>query len=41
MVVEAMKMETNIVSPTDGIVESIVVKDGELVEAGQLLLRLE
>ncbi|WP_100065525.1 pyruvate carboxylase [Miniphocaeibacter massiliensis] len=41
MVVEAMKMETNIVSPVDGTVESIVVKDSEMVEAGQLLLRLE
>ncbi|HHX68545.1 MAG TPA: pyruvate carboxylase [Gallicola sp.] len=40
-VVEAMKMETNIVSPVNGKVESVTVKDGEMVEAGQLLLRLE
>ena len=40
-IVEAMKMETNIVSPVDGIVESVIVKDNEMVEAGQLLLRLE
>lgn len=41
MIVEAMKMETNIVSPIDGKIESITVKDNEMVEAGQLLLRLE
>jgi len=35
------KMETNIVSPVNGKVESVTVKDGEMVEAGQLLLRLE
>ena len=40
-IVEAMKMETNIVSPVNGKIESIIVKDGEMVEAGQLLLRLE
>lgn len=41
IIVEAMKMETNIVSPVSGKIESIIVKDGEMVEAGQLLLRLE
>ena len=41
LVLEAMKMETNIISPMDGIVEHIYVKEGEVVESGQLVLELK
>lgn len=38
LVTEAMKMETTIQAPDDGIVEKIVVTEGEMVEAGDLLV---
>ncbi|WP_077075342.1 pyruvate carboxylase [Aedoeadaptatus urinae] len=41
LVLEAMKMETNIISPMDGIVEHISVKEGDSVESGQLVLELK
>lgn len=41
MVVEAMKMETNIVSRTSGVVETIIVHENDMVESGQLLMRLK
>ena len=37
-VIEAMKMETNVISPIDGKVESILVKEGQTVKTGQLIL---
>lgn len=40
VVIEAMKMQTNIKSPQDGIVEKIFASNGENVEAGDLILRL-
>lgn len=40
IVIEAMKMETNIVSTGDGTVESIMVSEGGSVKTGELLLRL-
>ncbi len=40
VVIEAMKMQTNIKAPEDGIVTKIFVSDGENVEAGDLILRL-
>ena len=40
IVIEAMKMETNIVSSVDGTVESIIVSEGKSVKAGELLLKL-
>jgi pyruvate carboxylase len=40
-VIEAMKMETNVVSYTEGTVKSIVVKEGQLVKSGELLIILE
>lgn len=40
-VIEAMKMETNILSTTDGIVKEIYVKEGNQVTAGQLIARLK
>lgn len=40
VVLEAMKMETPVASPADGVVNSIEVDPGDVVEAGQLLLTL-
>ncbi len=37
-VIEAMKMETNVISPADGKVDALFVKEGQQVRAGQLLL---
>ncbi len=39
-VLEAMKMENDIVSPQDGTVASINVNKGDSVEAGQLIITL-
>lgn len=41
LVLEAMKMEANITSPKDGVVETIGVKEGQLVDKGELLIRFE
>ncbi|EJO5347664.1 pyruvate carboxylase [Clostridium botulinum] len=41
LVIEAMKMETNIVANSSGVVDSLLVKEGEQVKTGQLLLELE
>ncbi|GAA0733394.1 pyruvate carboxylase [Clostridium oceanicum] len=41
LVIEAMKMETNVVSSLDGVIKNILVKEGEQVESGQLLIELE
>ena len=40
-VIEAMKMETNILSPVEGAVSSICVKEGQQVEAGELIAVIE
>ncbi|EYE87402.1 hypothetical protein Q428_13510 [Fervidicella metallireducens AeB] len=40
VIIEAMKMETNIPSPIDGIVEKIYIKEGSQVTSGQLLIKL-
>ena len=40
-VVEAMKMETEIVSKTDGVIKDIYVKQQDTVKAGQLVIELE
>jgi len=37
-VIEAMKMETNVISPMNGKVDSIFVKEGQQVKTGQLLM---
>ena len=39
-VIEAMKMETNILSPNKGKVERIYVKEGQAVKAGELVVKL-
>lgn len=40
IVLEAMKMENEIVAPSDGIVQKVLVKPNESVESDQLLLIL-
>jgi acetyl/propionyl-CoA carboxylase alpha subunit len=41
LVLEAMKMETPVVSPYDGVVKAVHVKDGDRVAGGALLVELE
>ncbi len=41
IVVEAMKMETNVVAAADGVVEKICVKEGQQVKTGELLVKLK
>ena len=41
MVVEAMKMETNIVAMQAGKIEAILVKEQQQVKSGELLIKLE
>lgn len=40
VVVEAMKMETNVVASADGVVEKIMAKEGQQVKTGELLVQL-
>jgi len=40
-VIEAMKMETNIVAAADGVVDDIAVKEGSQVKTGQLIIKLK
>jgi oxaloacetate decarboxylase alpha subunit len=40
MVLEAMKMETEVRAPQSGTVTEILVKEGDAVQVGQALLRL-
>jgi len=41
IVIEAMKMETNILSPISGEVDSILISEGQQVKSGQLLIKLK
>ncbi len=41
IVLESMKMATDILAPRDGVVEDIFVKEGDNVEAGQVLLSIK
>lgn len=41
LVLEAMKMETEITAPADGKVDSVLVQPGDAVQGGQALIRLE
>ena len=41
IVIEAMKMENQIVSPIDGVVKQVAVSEGETVEAGSPLFTVE
>jgi len=39
-VIEAMKMETNILATADGIVDTIYIDEGQQVKAGELVVKL-
>ena len=41
IVLEAMKMKTNISSPRQGVIKAIQVKNGDTIEAGQVVLTFE
>ncbi|MCF6307840.1 MAG: acetyl-CoA carboxylase biotin carboxyl carrier protein subunit [Flavobacteriaceae bacterium] len=41
LVLEAMKMESTLASPSSGIVKNIAIKSGETVDKGQLLIEFE
>jgi len=41
LVLEAMKMETNVIAPGAGVVKSVPVKPGDPVKLNQLLLELD
>ena len=41
LILEAMKMETNIISTTDGIVDTVFVKEGQQVKAGEMIAVLK
>lgn len=40
-IIEAMKMETNIIAPTDGEVEKIYIKEGQQVQSGEIVVELK
>jgi pyruvate carboxylase len=40
MITEAMKMETTVQAPFSGIVKDIYVKNGDAIQAGDLLIEL-
>ena len=40
-VVEAMKMETEVVAPVEGVIKDVLVQELDSVKAGQLLIELE
>jgi len=41
LVIEAMKMETNIVAASTGTVEAVLVQEGQQVKTGELLMKLK
>lgn len=41
LIVEAMKMENNILSPRDGKIESVFTQAGEMVDGNKILVKLE
>ena len=41
LILEAMKMENEIVSPLDGTVTNILVKEGDAVEPGKIMVELD
>jgi biotin carboxyl carrier protein len=41
VVVEAMKMQNELVAETDGVVEAVLVRAGQTVDGGTVLVRLE
>ncbi len=41
MVLESMKMESDVASPLDGVVAEVLATEGQAVEAGDELIRFE
>jgi len=41
LILEAMKMENNIIMPFDGKIASILVKEGEIVKKNQVMIELK
>lgn len=41
IVLEAMKMENEIKSPSDGVIKKVLVKEGDVVEGGDMLIEFE
>ncbi|HOP14189.1 MAG TPA: acetyl-CoA carboxylase biotin carboxyl carrier protein subunit, partial [Lentimicrobium sp.] len=41
LVVEAMKMENNVLSPADGLIKRLYVKEGDTVDGSALLVNLD
>ena len=41
LVLSAMKMETNVASPADGIVKALYVKDGDNIQGNDLVAEIE
>ena len=41
VILEAMKMETNILAPVKGVVDKIYIKEGQQVKAGELIAKLK
>jgi glutaconyl-CoA/methylmalonyl-CoA decarboxylase subunit gamma len=41
LVMEAMKMETNIAAPSEGVIKAVHVKTGDTVRQGQTLIEFE
>jgi len=41
LITEAMKMETTIQAPFDGVVKQVTVQSGEAIETGDLLIEIE
>ena len=40
-VIEAMKMETNILAPMKGTIDKIYINEGQQVKAGELIAKLK
>jgi len=40
-IIDAMKMETNVLSPEVGEIDTILISEGQLVKSGQLLMKLK
>jgi pyruvate carboxylase len=41
LITEAMKMETTIQAPFDGVIKKVTVQSGEAIETGDLLIEIE
>ena len=41
IIIEAMKMETNIVAPVSGVIEIVATKEGQQVKTGELLIKIK